>query len=348
MRASIGRSNARLLTTLLLCSAIALPTAAAAGTYINIDVPGAVYTIAYSVNNSAEVTGTWYDGSTVHGFLRQVDGTITDITVARGIETGALSINGSGQIVGYYLDSNYAYHGFLRNLAGEFTTLNEPNAGWKKNQGTFPWAINNAGEIVGYYYDIDGANHGFVRDALGNYTSFDLPSSIGLWQNYINQSGEVAGTYATGDYIFHGYVRNVSGNLTTFDATSVPYYTFVYGISTSGQIVGSYYDTAQAPHGYLRNVDGTITSFDVQVPGNYPYPVGIQDNGDVIGQYQPSNLQVYRGFRRTQAGVVTSFRDPNAGFWDAGTYPRAVSGKGYISGSYIDSAGAQHGFVWKP
>lgn len=348
-RSAVRLGKSALSTMLLFSIALCFPSITWAGTYINFDVTGAVYTSAFSVNNSGEVTGAWYDGKVVQGFLRQVDGTITNINISRGIETFPLSINASGKIVGYYLDTNLALHGFLRNLAGEFTTINEPNAGWKLNQGTFPWAINDAGEIVGYYYDIHGVNHGFVRDALGNYTSFDLPNSIGLWQNYINGNGEVAGTYATGNYIFHGYVRDTFGNITTFDVASVPYYTFVYGISSSGQIVGSYYDNAHTPHGYLRNADGTINSFDVQVPGNYPYPAGIQDNGDIIGQYQPYNLQVWRGFRRTPAGVITSFRDPDAGFWRGyGTYPHAVSGNGYIAGSYSDSSGAQHGFVWKP
>ena len=349
----------RMRVAALFCAMTFLPHVVSAGTYINFDVDGALGAYATGINNAGHSIGVWWDATNSHCFLRQADGTIITFDVARGSAPYPTAINSAGMIVGEYQDSIFAVHGFLRNLAGEFTTINVPGAGWKTNQGTVPWGINDAGTIVGYYYDIHNDQHGFVRDAAGNYTSFDISDSIGYWENYINESGVITGTFATagttkGSFIYRGYIRDTLGNISIFDASHAPYWTFVFGINSAGQVIGSYYyDEVNIGHGFLRGIDGTMTSFDVQTPGYLPYPIGIQDNGDIVGQYQPYNLQVWRGFRRNSSGVITSFRDPDAAFWavhniGAGTFPKAVSRNGKIAGFYVDSQGVEHPFVWLP
>src|SRR5689334_4711508 len=139
MRISPALSVRVALTVLL---SLALGRSALAGTYTNFDVPGAVATISLGVNNSGDVVGFWLDETSVQGFLRQVNGTIAVINVSRGYETLPMAINGPGKIVGYYYASDSSIHGFLRNLAGEFTTINAPGAGWKAYQGTIPCSIN--------------------------------------------------------------------------------------------------------------------------------------------------------------------------------------------------------------
>jgi hypothetical protein len=63
--------------------------------------------------------------------------------------TYGLSINSAGTITGYYIDSKFAYHGFVRTPSGTITTFDAPGAGKEIYDGTFPFSINAAGEIAG-------------------------------------------------------------------------------------------------------------------------------------------------------------------------------------------------------
>jgi len=107
----------------------------------------------------------------------------------KGIYEGtyALSINTAGTVTGYYIDSKFAYHGFLRTSGGTITTFDAPGAGKEAYDGTYPFSINTAGEIAGWYTDSSGLNHGFVRVADGKITTFEAP-------------GASPATQGTGDY----------------------------------------------------------------------------------------------------------------------------------------------------
>jgi len=72
-----------------------------------------------------------------------------------------LGINDQGQIVGYYTDASGAAHGFLYSN-GQFTTLDDPNAGTGNFQGTLASRINNAGQIIGEFVDGNNVQHGFL------------------------------------------------------------------------------------------------------------------------------------------------------------------------------------------
>jgi hypothetical protein len=43
---------------------------AADGTITTLDPPGSVYTYPYSINSGGTITGYFYDGTVVHGFVR--------------------------------------------------------------------------------------------------------------------------------------------------------------------------------------------------------------------------------------------------------------------------------------
>src|SRR5262245_27195857 len=66
--------------------------------------------------------------------------------------SGATLINSSGEIVGLYLDANSVMHGYLLS-GGQYTTIDDPNAGTGPGQGTFVGGINASGTIVGSYTD---------------------------------------------------------------------------------------------------------------------------------------------------------------------------------------------------
>ena len=73
-----------------------------------------------------------------------------------------------------YIDSNGAYHGYVRTAAGAITTFDISGAGSGAGQGTAPASINTAGTIAGSYFDSSKIPHGFVRSASGVVTAFDV------------------------------------------------------------------------------------------------------------------------------------------------------------------------------
>ena len=62
-----------------------------------------------------------------------------------------LCANDSGTIAGYYVDSNNAYHGFVRNHNGHITPINVLGAGTGAYQGTWPYGSNSEGAIAGRF-----------------------------------------------------------------------------------------------------------------------------------------------------------------------------------------------------
>jgi hypothetical protein len=61
--------------------------------------------------------------------------------------------------VGFYYDANFLAHGFLLSH-GQYTTIDDPNAGTGFNQGTAVDGINDQGQMVGCYIDANGVMHG--------------------------------------------------------------------------------------------------------------------------------------------------------------------------------------------
>jgi len=82
------------------------------GTFTTFDVPGAVnYTSAYGINSAGQIVGSFYDGTTSHGFLTE-GAAFTTFDVPGARVTEARGINPTGQIVGLFLDARGA-HGFV-------------------------------------------------------------------------------------------------------------------------------------------------------------------------------------------------------------------------------------------
>jgi len=67
------------------------------------------------------------------------------------------SLNDFGAITGIYIDSNWVYHGYLRSLNGNITTVDPAGS-------VFTWSsgIDDFGVVTGYYADVNGVYHGFV------------------------------------------------------------------------------------------------------------------------------------------------------------------------------------------
>jgi probable HAF family extracellular repeat protein len=134
---------------------LALASGASAFSFTTIDVPGASQTDAFGVNKAGQIVGFYEDASfTLHGFLRNTDGTFTTIDVPGAGSTTAGGISGR-KIVGGYSDGN-GWHGFLLKR-GHFLTIDVPGA----QQSTAALGISGK-KIVGYYLDLLGIPHGFL------------------------------------------------------------------------------------------------------------------------------------------------------------------------------------------
>jgi probable HAF family extracellular repeat protein len=73
----------------------------------SIDVPGALQTQAYKINDRGQIVGLFIDaGGAQHGFLWE-DGVFITIDVPGALATAALDIDNHGRIVGQYLESGF-------------------------------------------------------------------------------------------------------------------------------------------------------------------------------------------------------------------------------------------------
>jgi uncharacterized membrane protein len=103
-------------------------------------VPGAQATLAAGINDRGQIAGTYYDpgfilgggpppSSTVHGFVREPNGTITRIDLPSPFDgTGGTDINDRGQLVGQTADAQGRGVGFLRDSDGSVTIIDVPGS----------------------------------------------------------------------------------------------------------------------------------------------------------------------------------------------------------------------------
>jgi hypothetical protein len=190
--------------------------------------------------------------------------------------TYSSAINAVGAITGSYLDTNSAFHGFLRSPDGKFTTFEAPGASTSAYNGTSPSAINDLGAITGSYTDATGYNHGFLRSPDGKFTTFEVPGAGGYGSTpiAINLEGAIVGYYTDANDLFHSFVRYPNG---TFSAFLVPgqcetngsqgcYGSELSNINLLGVSVGNYMDNTAnlVQHGLIRHPDGSFTTFEVR------------------------------------------------------------------------------------
>jgi uncharacterized membrane protein len=182
--------------------------------YKTLSPPNSTRSQAGFINAQGQVNGVYRTPTPTpagqalrHGFLWQSgSGFIappTPINVSEGgmeIDvpegTTLFGINDPGQMVGTYVDIRGNRHGFFRDTAGNYTTLDAPGSTLTVAEG-----INNSGEIVGLYNDVGGNQHGFVLSGIGNYkdpsawTTIDVPGAVDTQVFSINASGQIAGAY---------------------------------------------------------------------------------------------------------------------------------------------------------
>lgn len=169
----------------ILIASLQLTLAQAAGTYTQIDYPGATQTRVLGINSAGEMVGFYVDSlGDDHGFLLS-GGEFTTIDVPGSNKTDADGINDVGQIVGYSRLGGFVYD---RQSQG-FTIFNVPN-GWLNTTAT---AINNAGTIVGWAANPNtsfGSAMGFELED-GVFTKIKIPGFFSTEPTAINNVGDI-------------------------------------------------------------------------------------------------------------------------------------------------------------
>ena len=163
------------------------------GRFIDIRVPGSLFTAPFKINDRRQVVGIYIDRSGQHGFLWD-DGDFQTIDVAGAAATGAVGINNRGQIVGSYNDMGGRPHGFLRDRRGAVTTLPEAPGADPAIEATVPSAINDRGQIVGGVIDSQGVTRGFLLER-GRFRLIEGSDAAYTLARDINNRGWIVGDY---------------------------------------------------------------------------------------------------------------------------------------------------------
>jgi probable HAF family extracellular repeat protein len=275
-----SRKTVLSLAVLLLAS---VPLALAQGTYTQIDVPGAVYTVGEGIDAAGDIVG-WYEDANFNldGFLLS-GGTYNTINPPGSTFTQLFGINDMGQIVG---QANAGCGGCLYDIATQtFTTISYPKA-----NRTLPFAINNTGTIAGQVVYGSNEIHGFelvgstyrqispprtflslvtgitasgtlygqgvgkipnltFAFSQGKYSLRVIPNAPGAVVNGVNPAGAaLVGTYNPSSGVTAGFLYQ-TGTLTTlqFPGSS---FTEAFGINAAGEVVGLFVDAESNEHGF--------------------------------------------------------------------------------------------------
>lgn len=186
------------------------------GAFATIDVPGAIYTQVYGINNVGQIVGGYANlSSGSHGFVFS-NGTFTNIDAPETLTTYpqndgtavASGINDAGQIVGVWTCNGLIFSCSFLDNGGNFSLIAAPHAlapaGMTNASG-----INNGGEIVGTSGEcIDNhcrLNQTFA-DTSGNFTIVCVPGgSVVATTGGVNNNGVVVGGFQTRTAA-HGFI----------------------------------------------------------------------------------------------------------------------------------------------
>ncbi len=174
-------------------------------TFTEFDVPGAVNTLVFGINNGGDFVGNTDDGVTDHGYL-SIDGVLTTFSIPGALETDVSSINDAQNSAGFYFDSAVVSHGFIRKRDGTLIFPIDPPGATQ----TLLFGNNDRGAKVGRYADSSGITHGLFFTDRNNFVGYDFPGATLTSLNGINQAGIICGRYQGADGIGHGIVARVT------------------------------------------------------------------------------------------------------------------------------------------
>lgn len=264
----------------------------------------------------------------------------------------ANSINPRGDIVGHYNDAT-SRHGYLFTKGSAAPTpIDFSFAPFNTAGGTSARGINARGDIVGDYIDNSGVDHGYLL-SNGAFTSIEATSlgAIDTVAFGLNAAGDIVGEYFDSSFMAHGFFLSKG----VFQRIDFPLgagfaQTKVAGIADDGTMVGAYFDASGFAHGFQRSASGVFTSI-TNTGASETIARGINAQGDIAGS--TANTPDLTGEKVVGShGFLLSASDltdfiaidfPAAGV--KGTQVRGINPRGDIVGAYVDSNGADHGFI---
>jgi hypothetical protein len=215
-------------------------------------------------------------------------------TVPGAALTEHLGLNDQGDFAGAYLDDAGLLHGFVRDRAGQITTLDAPKA-----TETGAIKVNDRRQVVGVYEIGDGTCFGFLWEA-GTFTPLEYPGAVATLPGGINDRGVISGSYLDTLGAFHGFVRSSSG---VYSPVDFPGATLTQGtaIGNGGQLLGLY--QGGGTHAFLRDERGAFATIDVKGAA-VTAPLGINGSVQIVGYFAGTD-GVAHGYLREGAAVTT-------------------------------------------
>jgi hypothetical protein len=237
----------------------------------------------------------------------------------------------------------------------QFTNFDGPNTGTRLGLGTSLFGISNAGMVVGMTLDNMGNMTNFAADPLKTKSAQVLNLGVqGSDAFGINSAGTVVGDDG------RAHAASLSrGVVKTFSVAGAEF-TSASGINDRGTIVGNDVSATatHATQGFILVNGHTFITVNAPSGPNNISPQGINNKGLVVGFYVGADNQDH-GFMLTAKGVKTgtltgtAVADPTipavAGEHGAKfleSQIRGINDKGIAVGSYTDSTGSGHGFLY--
>jgi probable HAF family extracellular repeat protein len=294
-------------------------------TYMVVDYPEAPNTGVFGINESGQLSGTFFDLKGIaHAFTYKA-GKYAAIDYPKAERTFGFGIDATGRVVGYYIKDG-STHGFLYD-AGKFTDVDYPKAASSRAYG-----INASGQIVGSYQDTrDGNPHGFLLSA-GKYTAINFPGAVRTEAFGINDAGQIVGDFSDSTSAVHGFLDK-TGVMTKVDFPK-SFHTNLYGISKTGKVCGTVADTSRN-HGFIDDSGYTKLNF----PGALStFGFALNDSGQVVGQYVDED-SVDHGFvamvGEKQAPQISKRLGPDSTAAGLGEFKLQVRGAAFVPGAVL-------------
>ena len=307
------------------------------------DFPNSVQTEIYGYSDSTgALTGNFTDASGVRrGFSGE---TIVEFPGASG--TYADFVSGLGNIVGSYIDTEGAYHAYLRGPGGSFATLDIPEI--PNMEYFFLHGINDALVAVGRAKAADGVPLTFVGNPL-RLQELKVPDSVSTEGWNVNQDGSVVGHYDTADGRRHGFIARPAQETIprpppalsyTFESIDVPGVDFL-AVTASSDFF-DYAGNMRGPDGEkdvaFTLIDGVFETHDFPGShGTYFYALG--NNGIAAGHYKDSD-GLFHGVI-LENGELRQYDFPNSVETEIYGYSDST---GALTGSFVDASGVRRGF----
>jgi probable HAF family extracellular repeat protein len=311
---------------------------------------GGAITIAYDLNDAAQVVGYSTTSFETRAFLWQ-NGQMTNLGALQSNFSAGYAVNGLGHVVGNSAQSNGNPRAALWR-DGAIIDLTPDVAPYESSYAS---GINDAGRWIGsVQLEELPPWHGFVAQG---YTRTPLGHLGGgsSFPNDINSAGQVVGSSYTQvisevEQIEHAFLWE-NGVLRDLGVLPDDTESTAAAINTAGVVVGSSSRTNTTTFQETRRAfifhNGSMTA--IPVPSADAQAADINDAGVVVGTMQASG-----GLSQNHAwiyadGVVTNLNaliPAGSGLHLA--FASAINNAGQIAGVAVDARGFSHGFLLTP